>query len=70
MKAAKTYGIPAFLWDNGAKGSGKECHAYLDHATGKYIGNSSEPVNAMVKAWNNEAATYTLDSIYNNAPSF
>ena len=70
VKAARTYGIPAFLWDNGAKGSGKECHAYLDHATGKYIGNSSEPVNAMVKAWNNEAATYTLDSIYNNAPSF
>ena len=70
VKAAKTYHIPAFLWDNGAKGAGKECHAYIDHGTGKYIGNSEAPVKAMVKAWSNESSAYTLDSVYNSAPTF
>ena len=70
VKAAKTYHIPAFLWDNGAKGSGKECHAYIDHGTGKYVGHSEAPVKAMVKAWFTESDSYTLESIYNNAPKF
>ena len=70
VKAAKTYQISAFLWDNGAKGYGKECHAYIDHGTGKYIGNSEAPVKAMVKAWKTESDSYTLDTVYNSAPTF
>ncbi len=68
VKAAKTYGIAPFLWDNGAKGSGKEKHAYIDHGTGQYIGNSSEPVNAMVKAWKTDSQSYTLQKVYDSAP--
>ena len=67
--AAKTYQISAFLWDNGAKGYGKECHAYIDHGTGKYIGNSEAPVKAMVKAWTTKNPNYTLQSVYDSAPS-
>ena len=70
VKAAKTYHISAFLWDNGAKGVGKECHAYIDHGTGNYIGNSQLPVKAMVKAWSTKSPTYTLDYVYNTAPTF
>jgi endoglucanase len=70
VKCAKTYGIAPFLWDNGAKGAGKECHAYIDHGTGKYIGNSEAPVKAMVKAWSNFSSSYTLDSVYASAPTF
>ena len=70
VKAAKTYHIPAFLWDNGVNGYGKECHGYINHGTGKYIGNSEAPVKAMMKAWKTESDSYTLDSVYNNAPTF
>ena len=70
VKAAKTYNISAFLWDNGATGYGKECHAYINHGTGKYVGNSEAPVKAMVKAWFTENDSYTLESIYNKAPKF
>ena len=68
VKAAKTYNIPAFLWDNGVTGYGKECHGYINHGTGKYIGNAEAPVKAMMKAWNTESDGYTLDTVYNNAP--
>ena len=70
VKAAKTYHISAFLWDNGATGYGKECHAYINHGTGTYVGNSEAPVKAMVKAWKTESDSYTLDSVYNSAPTF
>ena len=69
-KAAKTYGIPAIIWDNGVSGSGKERHGYIDHGTGEYFGPSEEAVNALVKAWSTSDAGYTLDSVYNSAPSF
>lgn len=71
VKAAKTYSIPAFLWDNGAKGTGAEHHAYIDHGTGKYaIPAAQEPVQAMTKAWKTNRSDYTLDSVYNSAPKF
>ena len=70
VKAAKTYGLPAFLWDNGAKDSGKEQHGYINHATGSYIGNSKEVVDVMVKAMTDNSASYTLESVYNRAPKF
>lgn len=70
VKAAKTFGIPAFLWDNGAEGVGKEHHCYIHHGTGKYIGNSQEAVKAMVKAWSSTDASYTLQTLYDSAPTF
>ncbi|MBO4610600.1 MAG: cellulase family glycosylhydrolase [Bacteroidales bacterium] len=69
VKCAKTFGIAPTLWDNGAKGTGKERHAYIDHASGQYVGNSREPVAAMVKAWKTDSEGYTLQTIYNSAPT-
>ncbi|MBO4465487.1 MAG: cellulase family glycosylhydrolase [Bacteroidales bacterium] len=69
VKCARTYGISAFLWDNGAKGSGQERHAYIDHGTGQFIGDAKEPVDVMVKAWETIDANYTLKSVYDSAPS-
>jgi endoglucanase len=68
VKAAKTYGLPCFLWDNGAMGSGQEQHGYINHGTGSYIGNSKVPINVMKKAWFTEADGYTLETVYDSAP--
>lgn len=70
VKAAKTYYLPCFLWDNGASGNGKEQHGYINHGTGAYIGNSKEIVDIMKRAWFTESDGYTLDSVYNKAPTF
>jgi len=70
VKAAKTYGLPCFLWDNGVDGSGKEHHGYINHGTGKPIGNSKEIIDLMKKAWFTESDSYTLETIYNKAPVF
>ena len=64
--AAKTYGVPCFIWDNGAKGAGNECHAFLDHATGEYCSSGAEAaIRAMVSTYKSD---YTLEQIYNSAP--
>jgi len=68
VKAAKVFGMPCFLWDNGIDGYGKEMHGYFNHGTGGFIGNSREPVQAVVKARNTEDASYTLQSVYDSAP--
>ena len=68
-KAARVFGIPAFLWDNGAEGSGKERHGYINHGTGAYMGSSKEAVEVIVKAWTSTDASYTLQSVYDSAPS-
>ena len=69
-KAAKVYGLPAFLWDNGAKGAGQEQHGYIDHGTGDYIGNSKTVVDLIVKAMTSTDKNYTLQSVYDSAPKF
>ena len=69
VKAARSFGIAPFLWDNGAKGYGKERHAYIDHGTGNYVGNSQEVVAVMKKAWNSTGAGYSLQSVYDSAPT-
>ena len=67
-KAAKSYGVPCFIWDNGAKGSGNECHAFIDHATGDYSSAGAEAaVRAMTTAYRSD---YSLEDIYNQAPTF
>lgn len=71
VKAAKTYGLPCYLWDNGSKAEpGKEVHGYLDHGTGSYIGNSKEVIDVMKRAWFTEAEGYTLQTVYDSAPKF
>lgn len=68
-KAAKTYGMAAFIWDNGAKGAGTECHAFFDHGTGAYCSDEARAaMECVVKAFATEEADYTLDSVYANAP--
>ena len=70
VKAAKTYGLPCFLWDNGAAGAGKEQHGYIHHGTGACIGSAREVIDVMYKAWTDSDASYTLQSVYDNAPSY
>ena len=70
VKAAKVFGLPCFLWDNGVDGAGRECHGYMNHGTGDYIGNSKEPIDVMVKARFTTDASYTLQSVYDSAPTF
>ena len=69
-KAAHTYCMPAFLWDNGVDGSGKEKHGYINHGTGGYIGNSKEIIDLLVKGMTSTEKTYTLQSVYDSAPVF
>ena len=70
VKAAKVFGMPCYLWDNGSEGDGKEKHGYIHHGTGAVIGNAQEVVNVMKKARFTTDATYTLQSIYDSAPTF
>ncbi|MBO5562908.1 MAG: cellulase family glycosylhydrolase [Bacteroidales bacterium] len=70
VKAAKTYGLPCYLWDNGSEGDGKERHGYINHGTGNYIGNSKEVVDVLVKARFTTDPAYTLQSVYDSAPTF
>ena len=70
VKAAKTYGMSCFLWDNGAEGYGKERHGYINHGTGAYLGNSKEAIDVMVKAMTTPDSGYTLQSVYDKAPKF
>ena len=67
-KAAKTYGLPCFLWDNGAGGEGQEQHGYFNHATGVPMGNAQEVLDVIMQAWTKESASYTLDTVYATAP--
>lgn len=69
VKAARVFGIPAFLWDNENEGYGAEHHPYLNHGTGAYIDHSKEVVDVMVKAWFTNDASYTLRSVYDSAPA-
>lgn len=65
-KLAKTYGVPAMIWDNGAKGAGEERHAFIDHGTGEYCSTEAKAaIQALVSSYTN---SLTLDDIYRNAP--
>lgn len=68
-KLAKVYGVPAIIWDNGAKGAGNECHAFIDHGTGMYCSPEAESaIKALLEGYNNNSSDFTLESIYNGAP--
>ncbi|MCM1177154.1 MAG: cellulase family glycosylhydrolase [Clostridium sp.] len=69
VKAAKTYGMAPFVWDNGAAGTGEERHAFINHGTGEYCSAGAKAaVEVMTRAMNNDDASYTLESVYENAP--
>lgn len=68
VKAAKTYGMPAFLWDNGvAQTENGEALGYVDHATGEFIGQGKTLVGVMTKAMYTTDSSYTLESVYENS---
>ena len=68
-KAAADRLLPMYLWDNGAKGTGPECHSYIDHGTGQFPDSYAETmVGIMVKAVTNKDEGYTLQSVYDSAP--
>ncbi len=68
-KACRNYGIAPFIWDNGAKGTGREASGFIDHATGAYIGVGETIIGAAKKAVFNDSQSYTLKSVYDNAPN-
>lgn len=65
-KLAKTYGVPCMIWDNGAKGAGNECHAFIDHGTGEYCSPEAQAaIEALVTSYGDDR---TLDEVYDSAP--
>jgi endoglucanase len=68
VKAARDYGMPCILWDNGANGVGKEQHGYINHGTGQIKSNADDAVAVMNRARYTDDASYTLESVYNSAP--
>lgn len=68
-KAARTYMLPAVLWDCGGKGvPGPEHHYYIRHDTGEYYPDAKEAVDAVLRGWFNDDPEYTLQSVYDSAP--
>lgn len=70
-KAARTYCLPAVLWDCGGKGvPGPEHHYYIRHDTGEYYPDAKEAVDVLLKGWFSDDPAYTLQSVYDTAPRF
>lgn len=67
-RAAHTYNMPVIIWDNNSIGGGDEHHGYFDHSDGSYINGLESLVQTMIKAATSDDASYTLETIYNNAP--
>ncbi|MGM9786234.1 MAG: cellulase family glycosylhydrolase [Candidatus Cryptobacteroides sp.] len=67
-KAAKDYGLTPVVWDNGATGTGNESFGFIGHADGDYINDSKPIIDIMYKAFNTATQSYTLKSVYDNAP--
>lgn len=65
-KLSKSYGVPCMVWDNGAKGTGNEKHAFFDHGTGEYC--STEAKAAMQALLTSYTNSLTLKDVYRNAP--
>lgn len=69
-KAAADRKIPMMLWDNGVAGRGAEKHGYVDHATGKILSDDAKAlIDLMIKAVTNKDPEYTLESVWNSAPT-
>lgn len=65
-KLSQTYGVPCLLWDNGAKGHGEECSAFINHGTGEYSSAEAKAaVQALIGSYTN---SLKLLDVYRNAP--
>ena len=63
----KAKGIPAIVWDNGAKGStGGECHSYIDRKTGAAV--SQDLIDAFINGEVEEVPREAKDVIYDFEP--
>lgn len=60
--------MAVIYWDNGNPGAGRECSGLVNHATGAYVNNGKDVVEVMHKGYFSNNASYTLKSIYDNAP--
>ena len=69
-KCAHVFGMPAFIWDNGAKGSGNEIYGIFDHGTGEYMDpvRGPEIIATCLKGLTDGSEAYTLQSVYDKAP--
>lgn len=67
-RAAYTYNLPLFVWDNNSTGGGNEHHGYFNHNDGTYLNNMESLVQTMIKAATTDDNSYTLESIYATAP--
>lgn len=67
-RAAHFAGLSAFLWDNNVSKGGPESHCYFTHGNGTFGPTADTMVPIMKKALESDDATYTLESIYANAP--
>jgi endoglucanase len=67
-RAAHTYHMPLCIWDNNSIGGGNEHHGYFNHTDGTYLNGLESLVQTMIRAATLDDPTYTLETIYNNAP--
>ena len=67
-KAARTNGMAVFYWVNGNAGAGRECSGLMNHTTGTYVNNGKDVIDVMTKGYFSNDPSYTLESLYNNAP--
>ena len=66
-RAAYSYHMPLCIWDNNQTGGGNEHHGYFNHNDGSYLNGLESLVKTMIKAATIDDASYTLETIYNNA---
>ncbi len=69
-RAANYAGIPMFVWDNNAKGSGDEANGYIDHADGSWLNDSESMVPTMIRACTSTDDSYWFDTIWNKSPVY
>lgn len=71
-KCARTYGMPGFIWENGAVGAGNEIYGIIDHSTGEYLDATycGQIVDACKKGFYTEGNSYTLQTVYDSAPKY
>lgn len=69
-KCFHTFGLPGFIWDNGAKGNGNEIYGIIDHGTGEYLDPVRGPqiVDVIKKGLTDPSSAYTLETVYATAP--
>ena len=67
-RAAHTYNMPLFIWDNNQTGGGNEHHGYFNHNDGSYLNGHESLVQTMIKAATSDDTSYTLETIYATAP--